>query len=245
MRDTVNILGIPIDNVNMDKAVDIVKGFLAEDRVHAIYTPNSEIMMEAQRDQNLKEILCEGDLLIPDGAGVVLASKILGHKLPERVAGFDLVCRIFELPSELKEDISLFLLGAKPGVAEEAAANIINKYKGVNIVGCHHGYFQEDEESKIIDQINASGAQILLVALGAPKQEKWIHKNKDKIKARICMGVGGSLDILAGRSTRAPEFYQKHGLEWLYRLYKEPWRYKRMLDLPRFMLTVLKKRVLS
>lgn len=242
MRKKVDILGIPIDNITMKEALAAVKAFLSEDKVHAIYTPNSEIMMSAIQDNSLKEILKEGDMLIPDGAGVVLASKILGHKLAKRVAGFDLVNNIFKMSPGMK--LSLFLLGAKPGVAEEAAINIINRFKDVQIAGWHHGYFSEEEEDEIIDKINSSGAEILLVALGAPKQEKWIHKNKRLLhKVKICIGVGGSIDILAGKASLAPPFFREHGLEWLYRLYKEPRRFRRMLNIPKFLLLALYSRL--
>ncbi len=238
----INILGIPIDNITMDEALNKVKDYLVQDGIHTIYTPNSEIMMEAIRDKSFENILKESDMLVADGAGVVLASKIIGHKLPERIAGFDLVKNILQYSS--KTHLKIFLLGAKPGVAEEAAVNIINEFPGVQIVGWHHGYFNEEEEDKIIEKINSSKAQILLVALGAPKQEKWIHKNKDRFdNVRICIGVGGSLDVLAGTTSLAPPFFREHGLEWLYRLYKEPHRFWRMLDLPKFILLALRSKL--
>lgn len=241
MRNTIDILGIPVDNVNMEEALSTVMKFLDANRVHTIYTPNSEIMMAAQRDKYLKDVLMQGDMLIADGAGVVLASKILGCTLPERVAGFDLVKNIFQISSEIK--LKFFLFGAKPGVAEEAAVNIINEFKYAEVSGYHHGYFSEEEQDDIINQINSSGAEILLVALGAPKQEKWIHENKNRLKVKICIGVGGTLDIFAGKATLAPRFFREHGLEWFYRLYKEPCRFRRMLDIPRFLLLALRHRL--
>ncbi|HOJ12652.1 MAG TPA: WecB/TagA/CpsF family glycosyltransferase [Clostridiales bacterium] len=241
MRNTIDILGIPVDNINMEKAMLIIRNFLVDGEVHTIYTPNSEIMMAAQRDKYLKDVLRQGDMLIADGAGVVLASKILGCKLPERVAGFDLVRNIFQISSETK--LKFFLLGAKPGVAEEATVSIINRFKGAEISGYHHGYFSDEEEDGIINQINSSGAEILLVALGAPRQEKWIHENKNRLKVKICIGVGGTLDVFAGKVARAPEFFRKHNLEWLYRLHKEPWRFWRMLDIPQFLLLALHYRL--
>lgn len=241
MRNTLKILGIPIDRINMEEALLNIKSFLKSNEVHTIFTPNSEIMMAAQRDSYLKEILNQGDMLIADGAGVILASKFLGHKLPERVPGFDLVKNIFQLSADI--GLKFFLLGAKPGVAEEAIVNIISKYKYAEISGYHHGYFSKEEEDKIIGQINSSGAEILLVALGAPRQEKWIHENKDKLSVKVCIGVGGTLDIFAGKTTLAPRFFREHGFEWLYRLYKEPRRFRRMLDIPRFLLLVLRHRI--
>ncbi len=242
MRKKADILGIPIDNVTMEEAMAAVKKFLNEDKVHAIYTPNSEIMMAALQDNSLKETLKAGDLLVPDGAGVVLASKILGNELSERVPGFDLVNNIFKMSPEMKP--SFFLLGAKPGVAEEAAVNIINRFPDVKIAGWHHGYFSENEENEIIEKINSSGADILLVALGAPKQEKWIHKNKGRFhKVKICIGIGGSLDVFAGKANLAPPFFREHSLEWLYGLYKEPRRFRRMLKIPRFLLIALYSRL--
>jgi len=234
-------MGVPVDSVTMEEALEIVKGFLSEDGVHTIYTPNAEIMMAAQRDSQLKDILRQADLLVADGAGVVLASRILGTAVPEKVAGFDLVKNILIRASQYP--ISLFLFGGKPGVAEAAAENILKLYPGVKITGCRNGYFSEEEENDIISMINSSGADILLVALGAPKQEKWIHKYKSILNVKICIGVGGTLDVFAGKASLAPEFFRKNGLEWLYRLYKEPWRYKRMLDLPKFMLLTIGKRL--
>lgn len=241
MRNTVDIMGVPVDNVTMDKAVDRVISFLSEDKVHSVFTPNAEIMMAAQRDANLKSILMTADLLVADGAGVVLASKILGRNLPERVAGFDLINRVFSLSR--KKKFKLFLFGGKPEVAEQAGQKITSLYPGVEIAGCRNGYFSKENEHEIINQINSSGADILLVALGAPKQETWIHEHKSLLTTRVCIGVGGSLDVFAGTAKRAPVFFQKNGLEWLYRLYKEPWRYKRMLDLPRFTLLAVGSRL--
>lgn len=240
MRKTIKILDVPVDSVTMREAVARVNSFLEEDRVHTIYTPNAEIMMAAQRDPGLKNILRQSDMVVADGAGVVLASRLLKRNLPEKVSGIDLVKNTFTM--ERKDKTRYFLFGSKPGIAEEAGKNLLNMYPGIEIAGCRNGYFSKDEEPGIINEINSSGADILLVALGAPKQEKWIHEHRKKLKVRVCIGVGGSLDVFAGTAELAPEFLRKNGLEWLYRLYKEPKRYKRMLDLPRFILRVLASR---
>ena len=237
MRQTLDIIGVPVDKVTMAEALEKLKLFLTEDRVHAIYTPNAEIMYDAHKDPHLKAILKQADLLIADGAGVVLASKILGRPLPEKVPGFDLVKNSFGMPWERK--IRYFLFGSKPGIAEKARDKILGDYPGVEVVGLRNGYFTPEEDEEIVRQINDSGADILLVALGAPKQEKWIHDHRDTLKVRVCIGCGGTLDVFAGNMGLAPAFFRNNGLEWLYRLYKEPRRYKRMLKLPKYVFLAL------
>lgn len=234
MRNTLNILGVDIDNVTMQQAVDRLRTFICEGGVHAVYTPNAEIMMDAINEESLRNILGQADLLVADGAGVVLASRILGKNLPEKVSGIDLVKKSFDI--QLDRKIRYFLFGSKPGVVEEAGKNLLKLYTNIEIAGCRNGYFSELDTLEIIDQINSSNADILLVALGAPKQEKWIHENRDKLNVKVCIGVGGSLDVFAGKIKLAPDFFRNNGLEWLYRLYKEPWRFKRMLKLPKFIL---------
>ncbi|MCX8131268.1 MAG: WecB/TagA/CpsF family glycosyltransferase [Clostridia bacterium] len=234
MRNTQNIMGIKIDSVTMHQAVDIVKSFISKNKLHTIYTPNAEIIMDAQKDLYLRNILNEADMLVADGAGVVLASKILARKVPEKVSGIDLTRNSFSIALDRK--IRYFFFGGKPGVAEEAAERLKSQYPGIEVVGCRNGYFSKDEDPDIVNQINSSEADILLVALGAPKQEKWIYEHKDILNVKICIGVGGSLDIYAGKASLAPDFFRNNGLEWLYRLYKEPWRFKRMLKLPKFVI---------
>ncbi len=241
MRNTENILDVLIDRITLKDALLIVRQFLEEACVHKIYTPNSEMIMEAQRDLSLKLILNRGSLVVPDGAGVVLASRILGVALPEKVSGFDLVQECFKL--SYHRPLRYFFFGGKPGVAEEAAASVKQLYTQVEISGCKNGYLPPFENDSMIEQINSSRTDILLVALGCPKQENWIDKNADKVKVKICIGVGGTLDVLAGKSRIAPDFFRKNGLEWLYRLYREPSRFKRMLDLPRFIFQVLIRRI--
>lgn len=241
MRKTVDILGIPVDNITMNEAVKKMESFFAEDGVHTVYTPNAEIMMIAGRDPQLRDILINADMLIADGAGVVLASKILRRSVPEKVSGVDLIREVFKAPGQ--KDLRCFLFGSKPGVAEEAAVKIIADYPGVIIAGCRNGYFTADQDEEIVNTINDAHADILLVALGAPKQEKWIFDHKEKLNVKVCIGVGGTIDVLSGRVRMAPDFFRRHSLEWLYRLYKEPRRARRMLDLPRFMIRVIWSRI--
>lgn len=241
MRNTVDILGVPVDSITMKEAVTKVGHFIKEGGVHAIYTPNAEIMMAAQRDKELKAILSKADMLTADGAGVVLASKLLKTPLPEKVSGFDLVREVFKAYSD--KGLRCFLFGAKPGVAEKAAEKIKSEYPGITIAGLRNGYFKDEDDKEIVNSINAANADVLLVCLGAPKQEKWIHSHREKINAKVCMGVGGTMDVFAGTAKLAPDFFRRNGLEWLYRLYREPKRAIRMLDLPRFIIRVLALRL--
>ncbi|KHO63315.1 N-acetylmannosaminyltransferase [Thermoanaerobacter sp. YS13] len=235
--ERLDIFGVPIDRVTMKQAVEILKNFLQEDRLHIVATPNAEIVMMAQKDKEYMEILNNTDLNVPDGSGIVFASKVFKNPLSERVAGFDLMMEFIKDISS--RNIKIYLLGSAPQIAEQARVNLEKLYPSVKIVGTHHGYFTQEEENKIIEEINNKSAEVLFVALGAPKQEKWIYKNRNKLKVKIAMGVGGSFDVIAGKAKRAPYLYRKLGLEWLYRLIKEPWRYKRMMALPKFALKVL------
>lgn len=235
----VNILGVKVDMVDVAGAADTIMGFFNEDRVHAVFTPNSEIIMVAYRDPEFCKMLNSADLLTADGIGVVYASKILKRPINERAAGYDIARKVLEKINYT--DHKLFLFGGKPGVAEEAAKNLRREYKELNIVGMRNGYFKPEEETEIVDQINASGADIVFVCLGAPKQEKWINEHKNELRVKVAMGIGGSLDVFAGRVERAPDFWCKIGMEWFYRLMKEPWRAGRMLDLPKFAATVITK----
>ncbi len=239
MGDTVNILGVQVSTKTMAETVDTLLGYLDEERVHCVFTPNSEIIYMAYKDPQFARLLNSADLNTADGIGVVYASRILGQPLRERVAGFDLMNRLLERAAPQKRRV--FLFGSKPGVAEEAADKLTQLYPGLVICGTRDGYFKEEQTPEIVGQINAAQPDILLVCLGAPKQEKWIADNRKRLNVRIVLGAGGSLDVLAGRVERAPESWQRLGLEWAYRLKKEPKRIGRMMALPRFGLTVLLK----
>ncbi len=240
MSDKVNILGVKVDKVNTEQASDKIIEYIQNgDMGKSVFTPNSEIIMMAYRDKEFCNLLNSSDILTADGIGVVYASKIVKNPIFERAAGFDIACRSLEKLSDIGG--TLYLFGSKPGVAEQAGKNITAKYPGVKIVGCSDGYFDEAKEQTIIKNIQKSRPDLLFVCLGAPKQEKWINEHKNEINAKVCMGIGGSLDVFAGNVKRAPEFYTKHGIEWLYRLAKQPSRFVRMLDLPRFGFKVILK----
>lgn len=237
MRDTIEILGVKIDKITAAYALKKAEQMVRKPGVSAIFTPNPEIVMAAHEDPKFKEILNSADMCTPDGIGVVYAAKMLGTPVPERVAGFDLVCGLLEGLRKTGEGV--FLFGAKPGVAEAAKEKLTEKYLGLNIVGVQHGYFSDSDNDDIIRKINESGAKLLLVCLGAPKQEKWIYDNKDKLTdVTLCMGVGGALDVFAGVAKRAPEIFIKCNLEWFYRFCKNPSRLGRFKTLPKFILTV-------
>ena len=223
----------------MEQALNRILEFLKEDKAHAVYTPNSEIIMQAYRNQAFRDVLNTADLITPDGIGVVYASRIVKDPLAERVGGFDLATKLIEKATD--GSISFYFFGGKPGVAEQAKENLQKKYPGLRIIGCSDGYFDAEKEKLILADIQEKKPDVLFVCLGAQKQENWIYQYKNELAAKVCMGIGGSLDVFAGVAERAPESFQKLGLEWLYRLLKQPSRIGRMMDLPKFGLTVLLK----
>lgn len=235
----IKILDVPINNVTELKAKEIILKWLDENKQRMVFTPNPEIIMEAQKDALLMKILNKADLVVPDGIGVVWASKYTTNKLKERVAGYDLVQNLFsEMP---KLNKTVYFLGGGSETVKLAEKKMANKYKGLKIVGTHDGYFDEEEQIILIEQINKLKPDLLLVGLGAPKQEKWIYNNKDKLNVKVCIGVGGSFDGMAGKVKRAPKIFRRLGLEWFYRLISQPTRIKRMLQLPIFVFKILKK----
>lgn len=234
-RDTVEILGVYVDRGDFASALKRAENFLEDEKSHAIYTPNPEIIMKAYRDAEYTAVLNRADMVVPDGIGVVYGSKIVKKPVRERVAGFDLSCALLKYAGETRK--KLYLFGGKPGVAELAAEKISAKYPDIEICGTSHGYHESYDH--IASLVRASGADIVLVCLGAPKQEIWIDTFKDETGAKVLIGAGGSLDVFAGTVKRAPAFFRKLNLEWFYRLLKQPSRAGRMLDLPRFMIKIM------
>ena len=220
-----------------DKAVE--EATAAKEKIlHHIITLNAEILYVAQSDEKLLSIINQADLVTPDGSGIVWACKELCGQEIQRVTGIDLMQEICQ--QSKVNHWKVFLFGAKPGVADEAGKKLEKQY-GTLVAGMAHGYFKPEDEEAIIERINASGADVLFLALGAPKQEFWIHRYRDRLKVPVVIGVGGSFDVIAGTVKRAPVFFQKIGMEWLWRLIKEPWRYKRMMALPKFVRLVKKE----
>ena len=236
--DKVNILGAKIDKCNIEQASDrIIEIIESGEKGKYVFTPNSEILMRAYRDKEFCDILNTASLLTADGIGVVYASRIVKNPINERCAGFDTACRLMEKMAQ--KGMSLYLFGSKPGVAETAGKIIEERYKGIKVVGCADGYFDAEKEKQIIADINEKKPNVLFVCLGAPKQEKWIYDHCNEIEVNVSLGIGGTIDVISGNAERAPEFYIKHNIEWLYRLKKQPSRIVRMMDLPKFGFTVL------
>ena len=228
-----DVLGVAFDDVTMDEAVDRALAMLEEDGPHLVVTPNPEIVQRAKQDPEFARILAGAHLVIPDGIGVVYAARILGRPLKGRVPGIDFAAALLGRAAGMGK--RLYLLGAAPGVAEQAAVNLQAAYPGLVVCGAHDGYFQED--GPVADAIRAARADIVFVCLGVPKQEKWIDANGEAAGARLYIGLGGSLDVFAGKVERAPESFQKLGLEWLYRLIRQPSRIGRMSRLPLFLVS--------
>ena len=237
MRSNVTVLDIPIAAITMEEAVAAVEDFITAKKPHLIATANAEMIMMAQQDSELASILKQAGLVVPDGAGVVWASRYLGHPVPERVAGYDLSQQLLQKAAQ--KGYRVYFFGAAPGIAVQAQAAAVERYPGLQIVGVRDGYFTVQEEDEIIAGIQASQSDIVLVALGVPKQEKWLAKNLHRLAAPVAMGVGGTFDVMAGVVERAPLWMQQASLEWLYRLLQQPQRFLRMLALPQFVLRVL------
>lgn len=233
------ILGLEFDDVTMDEAVAAAARILAGRRTCYAVTPNAEIAYEALHDDALRQLLNEADLVLPDGAGVILASKIIGTPLKEKVAGVDFAERLLGLLEQTGK--TLYLLGSKPGVAELAAEKMMAKHPKLRICGTHDGYF--DDEAVVIGDILDARPDVLFVCLGAPKQEKFMQSHLYELPVRLMIGLGGSLDAFAGTVKRAPKWMIRLNLEWLYRLIKEPRRFGRMLRLPKYIWAAVKERL--
>jgi len=229
-----NIRGIYFDNLTLKETVDLILARLYKGEQTAVFTPNSEIVQACIEDNTLYGVINSAEIICPDGIGVIKAAKILKTPLKEKVAGIEVGEKL--IASLADGSKTIFFLGSKPGIAELATESLRKKYPGIQVVGTNDGYFQKEgeENDKVIEKINASGADVLFVCLGAPTQEKWIFANRQKLNVTVMLGLGGSLDGYAGVVKRAPKIFIKLGLEWFYRLLCEPWRFKRMLKLPKF-----------
>lgn len=230
----IDVLGVGFDNLTMAEAVERGMELVRSLGPHYVVTPNPEIVEVCREDSGARAAVNGADLVLPDGIGVIKGAAMLGTPLKERTPGIEFAARLMERMAA--EGKSLFLLGAKPGVAETAAQRLAAQYPGLQIAGVHDGYFRESDP--VAAEIAHSGADVVFVCLGAPKQELWMAEYGPATGARLLCGLGGSLDVFAGTVERAPEFWRKHGLEWFYRLCKEPRRIGRMMKLPLFLVHV-------
>ena len=238
---TSTILGVRTDNVNYDQALSLIEGLVVSGNPHQVVTVNPEFIVAAQSDDDFRSILNASSLALPDGVGLLWAARFLGHPLRERVTGTDMVQRVAALAAQ--KGYSLFLLGAAPGVAVATAARLCQTHPGLRIAGTHAGSPALEEEDEIVRLIQRAKPDILFVAYGAPQQDKWIARNLERLGVPVAMGVGGAFDFISGRAKRAPRWLQRVGLEWLHRLLHEPWRWRRMLALPKFMWLVVRERL--
>jgi len=236
---SVDILGIPFDSMTFEEAIILLESYLDEEKNHVIVTPNPEGVMQARRNPAFREALLGADLRLADGTGIVLASRFIGNAMPERVRGVDTIFALLDRLCEKNRTHTAFFLGGAPGVAEEAKAKMESRYPTLSVVGHQHGFYTPDEEPAILDELNRLQPDILLVCTGMPKAEIWAYAHRD-IGVRITLCLGGTMDIMAGNVKMAPALMRKLGLEWLYRLIRQPRRFKRMLDIPRFIWAVIR-----
>jgi len=233
----VDFANIPVDNVTLKESLDKLDELIASQGPHLVVTPNPEMIVAAQEDNLLKQIIKSAALRLPDGISLVVVSRILRRPLKERVAGIEFMLQAVRMAS-LKH-YRIYLLGGKPGIAQKAAESLKNSFPSLLIVGVHDGYFEHD--GTIINQIKAAQPDLLFAGLGAGRQEKWLAKYLKVLGVPVCVGVGGSMDVISGYKKRAPKIFRRLYIEWLYRLVTEPWRWKRQLALPKFLWLVFTK----
>ena len=242
--DSVSILGLRVNRVSTEETIKVITQAIARrDSPCHIVTADASMAVIAHRDSELRDIVAQADLVTPDGAGILWASRLLRSPIRHKVSGVDLVGQVCRLSSERAWRV--FFLGAAPGVAEQAAVNLRTRYPGAQIVGTHDGYFSADQEPEVLACIKAAMPDVLLVAFGIPKQEKWITKHKAALNIPVSVGIGGSFDVYSGRVQRAPVWMQEHSLEWLHRLASNPKKIGKVMTLPKFVLLTLRQRLLG
>lgn len=239
MRDTITILGVSIDRVTIKQAGEVTEKLIQESNKSCkmVFAPNVEFIMKAQVDEEFFKLLKKSSLSTPDSIGVIIGAKLQRKSFPERIPGQSYFRKIIELSNE--KGYSIYLLGGEPGIAKKAKENLVKLFPKVNIVGIHDGYFDENEEKRLIEEINQLQPNMLFVALGAPRQEKWIEKHQHELKVDVAAGQGGTYDYEAGKIKRAPVIIQKIGIEWLWRLLREPKRIVRQMALPKYLFKLL------
>lgn len=239
MHERIQILGVPFDNVTLKEAIRVTENLIQESNksCQMLCAPNTEFIMRAQKDEELFQILKESRFSTPDSAGVLLGAKLQKKKFKEKISGQPFVRELVRLSQE--KGYTIYFLGSEPGIAEQARLNLLKIYPGAKIVGTQHGYFNKKQEPDVIAEINSLKPNILVVTLGMPRQEKWIYRHKNELKVDVAIGEGGTFDYEAGKLKRAPDWVQKIGMEWLWRLFLEPSRIGRMSVLPLYVLKLL------
>lgn len=231
------VLDVPFNPITRTGTREHCLSAIASDRFHLVVTLGTEMVMSAQDDDTFREIVERADLVVPDGIGVVMASRLAGLQAPERVTGVELVNDLVEASTE---DVRFFFYGSAPGIADRAVSNLKSSVGAFNCVGVRDGY--EKEQESVLQAIEESAPQVLFVALGSPRQENFLFENRERLETagvRLGIGVGGSFDVYAGTVERAPAWVQRIHMEWAYRLLKQPSRWRRMMALPRFAIRVL------
>lgn len=236
--DHVEILGVRINRVSMEETLALIDGYVARGKPHLIVTADASGIAQAQSDDVLMQVYRTADLVTPDSLGVLWAARRKGCEIADRVSGVEILDRVCAASAD--RGYRLFFLGAAPGVAEEAAERMRLRHPGCNIVGSRHGYFPPESDEIVAKEVAEFHPDILFVAMGIPRQEKFIRATQDIIQAKVGIGVGGSLDVYSGRVRRAPLLVRKLKLEWLWRTLANPKKIKKAINLPRFVLMVLR-----
>jgi N-acetylglucosaminyldiphosphoundecaprenol N-acetyl-beta-D-mannosaminyltransferase len=230
------ILGCRLDLLDGDAATERILQNVRERAGAQVVTLGTEMVVYAQRDKRYRDVVNASALSLCDTVGLLSVARARGARLGERVTGIELVERLCERAAQ--EGISVYLLGGAPGIAQRAASELVRRFPGLNVAGTHDGYFGPEESNAVAQEICASGAQLLFVGMGFPRQEFWLSEQLQRTGCGAGIGVGGSFDVLSGNVRRAPEGWRRLGLEWLYRLFREPHRWRRQLALPQFVLLI-------
>ncbi len=234
------ILGSRVDFITLDQALEAIDRYVQSGRPHHIITGNTLMMLEAQKDPELRRILEKASLVVPESSGVLWACRVMGVPLEDFTPGIDLllaICRIAQ-----QRGYPVYLLGSSQDVVHGAGEELLRLYPGLNMAGTHHGFFSEEEVPSLLEALHQARPALLFVGMGMPLQEKWIARHLTSLGVPVVMGVGGSFDVLSGKLWRAPSVVRRAGMEWLFRLAQEPWRWRRIARLPVFAWKVIRER---
>lgn len=235
---TVSIFGVPFSKLSLQDTVQYLTDAVNSGQPHQVITANPIMVMEARQNPDYLAMMNRAELIVPDGAGVVWAANYVGQPVAERVTGFELLHELMKAGETHRWKV--YFVGASPVIIQAAVEKLSQKYPLVNIVGVRDGYFGPEDDEEVIAEIQEAKPDLLFVGRSADRQEPWIDNYKSRLQVPVIMGVGGSYDVISGKLKRAPKWFIRMRLEWFYRLLQEPWRYKRMMVLPKFALTVMR-----